>query len=124
VHGIDYLIPKTNMDAVSKFDEICTNAIGATRSVMFGAPCLKTPNGKAAVCLYKNFLVVKVDAETAKEIRAMDGSKTFEPKEGRPMNGWIQVGFEYANYWQEWTLKAILFVEKIEVKPKKPKKIL
>jgi hypothetical protein len=110
------------MTASELFDVICGQIEGAQRGVMFGAPCLKTPNGKAAVCLYKDFLVLKPDKKTLDDIMAMDGAGPFDPSGGRPMNGWVQVGLEYEKNWLQWTQKSIDFVGALEAKPKKQKK--
>lgn len=101
------------------FESICENTPGTKRSSMFGAPCLKTPNGKAAVCLYKDFLVVKPDPESLKDILALDGVGMFDPMDGRPMNGWAQVSLDYADRWQEFTNIAVDWVSKIPATKKK-----
>ncbi|MBS3914205.1 MAG: hypothetical protein KG003_06875 [Bacteroidetes bacterium] len=112
------------MKAQELFDEICSSLESrAARSKMFGAPCMKTPNGKAAFCLYKEFLVVKLDTQTQNETLALDGVGMFSPMDGRPMNGWVQVGMEYADKWKFLAEKSIDFVEKLEANvPKASKK--
>src|SRR5689334_21114872 len=111
------------MSAQKRFDEICSSLeTRAKRSQMFGAPCMKTPNGKAAFCLYKDWLVVKLDKETQNETLSWDGVSVFSPKGDQPMNGWLQVGFEYAKKWPALAKAAVDFVEKLESKPTKPKK--
>lgn len=111
------------MSAQKLFDEICTSLEGrAKRSQMFGAPCMKTPNGKAAFCLYKDMLVVKLDKDTENETLSWDGVAVFAPMGDRPMNGWLQVGFEYAKKWPSLATASIAFVEKLEPKPAKPPK--
>lgn len=104
------------------FDQICIEITGASRGVMFGAPCLKTPNGKAAVCLYKDWLVLKPDAELLKEILALDGAAPFDPSGKRAMAGWVQVGIDYQNYWKSWTQRCVDYVAALEAKPAKKKK--
>jgi hypothetical protein len=111
------------MSAEKLFDELCTALESrASRGKMFGAPCMKTPNGKAAFCLYKDSLVIKLDKKTEKETLSWDRVKMFDPMGGRPMNGWLQVGYEYATKWKALAKASIDFVEKLEATPAKPKK--
>jgi hypothetical protein len=111
------------MSAQKLFDEICASLEDrANRSKMFGAPCMKTPNGKAAFCFYKDMLVIKLDKETQNETLSWDGVSMFNPMGERPMNGWLQVGFEYAKKWPALAKASVDFVEKLEANVPKPKK--
>jgi hypothetical protein len=111
------------MSAQKLFDEICASLESrAKRSQMFGAPCMKTPNGKAAFCLYKDMLIVKLDKQTENDTLSLDGVSVFAPMGNRPMNGWLQVGFEYAQKWPSLAAASVAFVEKLEAKPPKPRK--
>ena len=92
-------------------------------SQMFGCPCVKVPSGKAAFCIYKDDLVIKLDKETEKEMLALDGIGPFAPKDTRPpMNGWIQIPFSQKQRWKELAQKSFDFVNSIEPKEKKVKK--
>ncbi len=111
------------MDAEGLFDEVCAKLISkANRSKMFGAPCMKTANGKAAFCLYKNYLVVKPDAETLTEILSWDRVTLFTPMGDRPMKGWAQLGLEHAEHWLSIAEKSVDYVATLEAKiPKRQK---
>lgn len=66
---------------------------------MFGAHCLKTPNGKAAAMFWKDYLVVKLQGEDWKEAMSLDGAQLFDPMDGRPMKEWVQIPFDYKDKW-------------------------
>ena len=83
----------------------------AKEGKMFGALCIKAPNGKAAAMFYKNDMVFKLTGEPEKEARSLDGSKTFEPMEGRPMNGWIQLSYDYKDRWKEFAEASMEYVK-------------
>lgn len=88
-------------------------------SQMFGCPCVKVPSGKAAFCIYKDDLVIKLDKETEREMLAMDGIGVFAPMEGRAMNGWIRIPYSRNDLWKNLTLKAFEYVNSLEAKPRK-----
>jgi hypothetical protein len=101
------------------YHQIADATPNATKSKMFGALCLKAPNGKAGVMFWKDFIVVKLPAEELNEALAMDGIQMFTPVDGRAMNGWAQVPYDYADRWKGWAEKAMVNAAAIEVKPKK-----
>lgn len=105
------------------FDHICnTLSDRAVRGKMFGAPCMKTGNGKAAFCLYKDTLVFKPDARTLTEVLAMDRVQMFAPMGDRAMNGWAQMGMEYADRWLDMAEKSVAFVATLEANTPKSRK--
>ena len=57
-----------------------------TLGKMFGAECLKTENGKAAVMFWKDYLVVKLKGDDATEALKIKDSQEFTP------HGWM--GYE------------------------------
>ena len=83
---------------------------------MFGSLCMKTPNGKSASMLWHDYLVVKLDGESLKGALSLDGSKPFEPMEGRPMNGWIQIPFTHKDKWKKYVLISASSVAKLKKK--------
>jgi hypothetical protein len=89
---------------------------------MFGAPCMKTANGKAAICLYKNYLVIKPDKETLHELLSWDGVTLFTPSGDRAMNGWVQLGLDLSDKWPELASLAVDFVATLESNTVKKKK--
>ena len=44
--------------------------------------------------------LVKLNDEAQREALSLDGVKVFEPMEGRAMNGWVQIPFDYQNRWK------------------------
>jgi hypothetical protein len=83
---------------------------------MFGSLCMKTSNGKSGAMLWHDYLVVKLDGDTLKEALSLDGSKPFEPMEGRPMNGWIQIPFTHKDKWKKFAQISAASVAKLKNK--------
>lgn len=99
------------MSPEETYNQIAEQTQGVTKGKMFGALCLKTPNGKAA-CLFKNdMMAFKLQGTMADEANSLDGTQTFEPAPGKFLNGWVQVPFEYANRWVEFTNASVNFVK-------------
>jgi len=83
------------------FHQIAAQIPEAKESKMFGALCIKAPNGKASAMFYKEDAVFKLEGELLKEILSLDGAKLFDPMGGRPMGGWVQLSYNYADRWPE-----------------------
>jgi len=83
------------------FHKIAAELPEAKESKMFGALCIKAPNGKASAMFYKEDVVFKLDGEPLKEALSLDGAKLFDPMGSRPMGGWVQLSYNYANKWHE-----------------------
>lgn len=83
------------------FHQIATQLPDAKESKMFGALCIKAPNGKASAMFYKEDIVFKLDGEPLKVALSLDGAKVFDPMGGRPMGGWVQLSYDYADKWAE-----------------------
>lgn len=106
------------------FEAIADSIKGGIMGFMFGCPCVKAENGKAAFCLRKSDLVIKLDKADEKEALALDGNGLFAPK-GRPMGGgWVQIPFSNGDSWKHFALRSFAFVETLEAKEPKasPKK--
>jgi len=103
------------------FNELTAEIPDVQPGKMFGALCMKTPNGKAGAMLWKDFLVVKLDGAPLKEALSLKGTKTFEPMAGRPMNGWIQIPFTHKDKWKSLTLTSVTGVKELKAKEKKKK---
>jgi hypothetical protein len=93
----------------------------ATKGKMFGALCIKAPNGKAGVMYWtdktaaKNeFMIFKLDENDETAAMKLKGAKTFEPAVGRKMNGWIQLSTEHLGKWKEFAKRAMNFVKGID----------
>ena len=101
------------------FHEIAASIPDAKESKMFGALCIKAPNGKAGVMLYKEDMIFKLEAKEEAGAMTLKGAKTFTPMEGRPMNGWLQLSPEHTAKWPELAKKAMSYVSALEEKKKK-----
>lgn len=88
-------------EAEGLFHQIAADLPDAKESKMFGALCIKAPNGKASAMFYKDDMVFKLAGESLKEILSLDDAKLFDPMGSRPMGGWVQLPFSYANKWPE-----------------------
>jgi len=86
---------------------------------MFGALCMKTPNGKSAAMIWRDHLVVKLNGNTLNEALNLSGAKIFEPMEGRAMKEWAQIPFIHKDRWKEYTLLSIRSVKDLPNKSKK-----
>ena len=83
------------------FHLIASELPEAKQSKMFGALCIKAPNGKASAMFYKEDIVFKLHGDPLKEVLSLDGAKLFNPMGSRPMGGWVQLSFNYSNSWPE-----------------------
>src|SRR5580693_7092193 len=81
------------------FHQIAFELPEAKESKMFGAMCIKAPNGKASAMFYKEDMVFKLADKPLNEILSLDGAKLFDPMGSRPMGGWVQLPFSYADEW-------------------------
>ena len=81
------------------FHQIATQLPEAKESKMFGALCIKAPNGKASAMFYKEDAVFKLDGDPLKDTLSLDGAKLFDPMGSRPMGGWVQLSYDYADKW-------------------------
>jgi hypothetical protein len=86
---------------------------------MFGALCMKTPNGKSGAMFWKDNIVVKLQGESLKEASSLDGTRFFEPMEGKPMKEWVQIPYAYKEKWKRF---AEISSQSVKLIPKKPKK--
>lgn len=103
------------------FHSIAASIPDATEGKMFGALCIKAPNGKAAVMLWKDYMIFKLAGTDQEKALKLNGAKIFSPMDGRPMNGWVQLSEEHSAQWKKLAVKAMDEVRKIEVAPKKAK---
>ena len=99
------------MTPEEKYHEVTANIPDAKPGKMFGALCMKTPNGKAACMFHKGNMVFKLQGEMEQEALALDGSQTFEPSPGKKMNGWTQVPFDYADQWEAFAIASVDYVK-------------
>ena len=100
--------------AETLYHQIATELPDAVESKMFGAKCLKAPNGKALAMYWKECMVFKLTGDAAADALSLDGAQVFTPMDGRPMNGWILVPFEYAGHWKAMAEEALAYVREIK----------
>lgn len=96
------------------FHKIASEIPEAKESKMFGALCIKAPNGKAGAMFKNDSMIFKLDKKEEKEAMSLDGAKVFDPMGGRPMNGWYELSYAHAGRWPEFARKAMEYVKKIE----------
>jgi hypothetical protein len=108
--------------AETYFTELTKEIPNASPGKMFGALCIKMPNGKYAAMFWKDNLVVKLQGEALRVALSLAGTKLFEPIEGKPMKDWVQIPFDYKAQWKMYTEISALMVEVLEKKPVKTKK--
>jgi hypothetical protein len=101
------------------FNEITDEIQDVKPGRMFGALCIKTPNGKAAAMFWKDYLVVKLQGSALEEAKSLTGVTLFDPMDGRPMKEWVQIPFEHKDKWKKY---ALLSAESVKLLPKKESK--
>jgi hypothetical protein len=84
------------------FHELTKEIPGAKPGKMFGALCIKAPNGKSAAMFWQDCMVVKLNTAELNNAMKLKGSKLFEPMPGRPMKDWVQINFEHKNKWKDY----------------------
>jgi hypothetical protein len=95
---------------------------GVMPGKMFGARCMKMPNGRASAMYWKECIVVKLQGDTRNEAMSLDGSCLFEPMEGRPMKEWVQIPYHYKHLWKSFAAIASENVAAIEINRKPGRK--
>ncbi|UWX62053.1 hypothetical protein N0B40_07115 [Chryseobacterium oranimense] len=103
------------------FAELAASIPEAQQGKMFGALCLKAPNGKAFLLSKNGNIAIKLSGEFLEEALALNGASIFEPSEGKKMNGWVQIPDEHQSRWKNFAESALAEVEKIGKKPSKSK---
>ncbi|GAC1300781.1 MAG: hypothetical protein NVSMB24_02200 [Mucilaginibacter sp.] len=109
-------------EAETYFTELTSEIPNAAPGKMFGALCMKMPNGKSAAMFWKDNIVVKLHGDALNEALSLDGTKLFEPMEGKPMKDWVQIPFGYKDEWKTFAEISAREVEALEKKPAKKKK--
>jgi hypothetical protein len=96
------------------YHDIAASIPDATESKMFGALCLKAPNGKAGVMFWKDDMIFKLDKDNEEVALKLKGAKIFEPAAGKKMGGWIHVPNKHADKWTDLAKKTMDIVRKIK----------
>ncbi len=121
-HPNPLLLQKTSSMEPSEalYHEIAGVLEEATEGKMFGALCIKAPNGKAGVMYSKTgLLVCKLNGADEQEALKLSGTRTFTPADNREMKGWIEIPYTHAEHWKKFAAIGHENARKIEVKPKK-----
>ena len=63
----------TNAETI--FHQIVEKLPNATKSKMFGALCIKAPNGKSSAIFWKNDMIFKLDSESEKLALNLKGAR-------------------------------------------------
>jgi hypothetical protein len=63
-------------------------------------------------------MIFKLGKKDEAEAMKLKGAKTFEPMEGRAMNGWLQLSQDHMAKWPELATKAMNYVSALEKKKK------
>ncbi|CAD5273824.1 MULTISPECIES: hypothetical protein [unclassified Imperialibacter] len=94
------------------FHQIAESLPDGKKSKMFGAICVKAPNGKAAFMAWKDNMVFKLEGDAQKEALSLDGCEVFRPMPERPpMGGWIRVPVDYETKWPAFAKQALGYVK-------------
>jgi hypothetical protein len=101
-------------DAEDLYHRIAAGLPDAKEGKMFGALCIKAPNGKAGVMFWKGDMVFKLEGASLQEVLALDGAEIFTPAEGRPMGGWVRVPYRHAGRWPELAAESMELVAKLK----------
>ena len=109
-------------EAETLFHKIAETMPDSKESKMFGALCIKTPNGKSGVMFRNDNMIFKLPADKIEEAKSLPGAKQFEASEGRPMNGWYQIPFSSNQKWAEYSQLSTELVRLLPANEKKPKK--
>ena len=59
-------------------------------------------------------MIFKLTGDAEKEAMSLDGAKLFDPMGGRPMGGWVQLSYVYADRWPEFAQKSMDYVKTIK----------
>lgn len=108
----------TMTDAETQFHDIAANIPNATEGKMFGALCIKMQNGKAAAIFKNDKMVFKLTGTAQTEALQLEGTQVFDPMNGRPMNGWIEIPYQHADKWPQLANEACAYVATLEAKKK------
>lgn len=101
-------------EAEKYFHKLVREIPDGKASKMFGSPCVKAPNGKSEAMFWKDCIVVKLNGEAFSEALSLDGSKLFEPMEGKAMKEWVQIPFTYKKEWKNFVLASMEIVKKLK----------
>ena len=98
------------------FHQIIDEIHDAIEGKMFGAPCIKSKNGKAVAILWKDSMLFKLDEKAQQDALKLNGATIgahlYDPD--KPMKGWVSLPLEHSDKWTDYTKKALAFVKTLE----------
>jgi hypothetical protein len=109
-------------EAEKLFHDVAAEIPDTVEGKMFGALCIKTPNGKSAAMFWKDNIVVKLQGKAYAEAMSLDGAKLFDPMDGRPMKEWVQIPYAYKKDWKKFALLSVASVKELPGKTGEKKK--
>ena len=99
--------------AVDEYENLVaylTENFDATSGQMFGKKCIKI-GGKAAVALFKEYLVFKLPKESLEEALSLQGSSLWDPSgKGRAMKEWVQIPMKHRAKFEVYAKSAVEYV--------------
>ncbi len=93
------------------FHKIAAELPDVKEGKMFGALCIKAPNGKSGVMFWKEDMIFKLEGDDLKNVLSLKGAKLFDPMGNRPMGGWVQLSFDHSKKWKELAKKSMDYVK-------------
>lgn len=109
----------TMTKAEELFHKIASELPDVVESKMFGAMCIKAPNGKAGVMFQNDDMIFKLEGDNLDEAMKLKDAKIFSPG-GRAMTGWVQLEPAHSAKWKKYAEIAMENAAKIVVEKKKP----
>lgn len=98
------------------FHQVINGLTNGVEGIMFGAKCIKSTNGKAAVFYWQENMVFKLDSKTREKALKLNGaiigSHLYAPD--KPMKGWISIPATHSDQWLDFTNKALEYVESLK----------
>jgi len=103
----------TNAETI--FHKIVDKLPNGTKSKVFGAFCIKAPNGKPSAIFWKNDMIFKLDPESEKLALSLPGARqgTHLYAPDRPMRGWVLIPFIHSAEWARFAEKSIEYVRNL-----------
>ncbi|MBI1804941.1 MAG: hypothetical protein HY033_12275 [Ignavibacteriae bacterium] len=91
------------------FHRIAAELSDAREGKMFGALCMKAPNGKAAAIFWKDSVMFKLAGRAKQEALNLDSAQigVHLYDSHRPMKGWVQIPFKHSAKWKRYAKSAI-----------------
>ena len=98
------------------FQQIIEDLPNGIEGKMFGAKSIKSENGKTAAFFWKDDMTFKLDEKSEREALIIDGAKMGSHlyAKNRQMRGWVLIPKERAEFWGEYSKKAVDYVEKLK----------